>query len=206
MSRSLFASISVHVAVALLLGARSRVSGSPASEAISIATFERAPVLVPIETEPFPDEPEGGRTPLDRIGQRDRPARRSGLGRGHLSGDARGHAPPTDARVTLGEPDVEALPLGIPRAEVLRTLVRRASEVRRCTPAGLERFARVVVELTVAPDGTVSASRIASSTLSNPAAESCMAAAVRSWTFAPAPNGGSTRVAYPFVVGPFDAG
>jgi hypothetical protein len=33
-----------------------------------------------------------------------------------------------------------------------------------------------------------------------------MAAAVRSWTFAPAPNGGSTRVADPFVVGPFDAG
>ena len=206
------ASLALHVALGaafvLAPGPASSFSRSPVP--ISDLVLARLPTWVPIEPEdePFPEEPEGGnavepaRTAEPATGT---PAsRRPGHGLGRASGDARGNGPPTHATVTMGEPDVRQLELGIPRAEILRTLRDRADEVRRCTPRGRQAFARVVLAFNVGADGFVTDARIASSTLADTDAESCMTAAVRRWTFPAAPNGGSTRFSYPFVVGPFD--
>lgn len=204
------ASLALHGAVgAALVLAPGPAASTHGDLATPIFRIERLPGWVPIETPQAPDEPEGGRSAVQAPPRASAVAAvapvRRGRGRGRASGDAQGSGPPTDAMVTLGEPDIRALEVGLPRSQIYRTLVGRAAEVRRCAPRGLDDFERVVVGFTVGPDGAVSDSRVERSTLGDAAAEACMTAAVRAWTFPAAENGGSTRVTYPFVVGPFDA-
>jgi TonB family protein len=78
-------------------------------------------------------------------------------------------------------------------------------EIKRCYEARLGArpglVGRVVLNFTVAPDGSVSESRVGSSTLGDETAESCMVEAVRGWTF-PKPEGGIVIVSYPFEFTP----
>lgn len=202
------ASLALHVAVgaALVFAPRPAASVGRTGYAVPVVHVTHA-IAVPVDVaDEFPDEPEGASAVRpgapDGTAEDVRPEGR-GRGEGHRRGDARGKAPPTNATITLGEPDVQTLEIGVPRAEVYRTLRARAAEVRRCAPPGAA-FARVVVGFTVGPDGTVTEARIERSALHDAAAEACMTAALRAWTFPPAENGGSTRVTYPFVLGPFD--
>ncbi|HKU41418.1 MAG TPA: AgmX/PglI C-terminal domain-containing protein, partial [Polyangiales bacterium] len=58
----------------------------------------------------------------------------------------------------------------------------------------------VSVKFMIAPTGAVQTSVIQSSDLGSPAAESCIAQAVRRWSF-PAPEGGGVVVvSYPFLL------
>jgi hypothetical protein len=194
-------SVALHAAACAALVLSPRVA-APHGDVVFVPAqiVVRAPIAAAAE-EAVPDEPEGGETPVATEPTPDPSRPRSrGRGKGRASGDAQGTAPRTDATVTLGEPDVRTLPTGIPRSDVYATLRARAHEVRRCA-AGREDLARAVVGFTVAADGTVSTATIVGGTLTDAPTLACMTDALRRWTFPPAPNGGSTTVTYPFVVG-----
>lgn len=89
--------------------------------------------------------------------------------------------------------------------ELVRRVVRQhLAEVRFCYQRELERRAdlggRVVARFVISPTGQVVSSGIEQSTLGDGVVESCVAQAVRRWTF-PAPvGGGIVVVSYPFVL------
>jgi hypothetical protein len=122
----------------------------------------------------------------------------SGYGRG--AGGFRGR----DAKVPQirsGNADVR----GSLSKEVIRRVIQRhINEVRFCYEQELntrpDLSGRVQVKFIVSPSGAVQAANVESSTLGAARAETCIAAAVRRWTF-PAPDGGGiVIVSYPFVL------
>jgi hypothetical protein len=85
---------------------------------------------------------------------------------------------------------------------LIRRVVRQhVNEVRYCYERALisnpELVGRVGIRFTINPAGRVEHSEAASSTVADPAVGSCIASAVRRFTF-PALNGGLTEVNYPF--------
>ncbi|MEC7519980.1 MAG: AgmX/PglI C-terminal domain-containing protein [Myxococcota bacterium] len=122
----------------------------------------------------------------------------SGYGRGASRAEDRRAAVP---RVRTGNATVT----GALSREVIRRVIRRhINEVRFCYEQGLQESpeleGRVMAQFTISPSGAVTQSSIAETTLGDAAVESCIASAVRRWTF-PAPDGGgSVMVRYPFVV------
>ena len=120
----------------------------------------------------------------------------SGYGRGAES--ERSSSVP---RVAGGRADVA----GSLSADVIRRVVQRhVNEVRFCYEQQLmtqpELAGTVTVAFVIAPTGAVQSASVASTTLGSPAAESCIAQAVRRWTF-PAPEGGGiVAVRYPFTL------
>lgn len=124
----------------------------------------------------------------------------SGSGYGRGAGGFRGR----DAKVPQirsGNADVR----GSLSKEVIRRVIQRhINEVRFCYEQELnsrpDLSGRVQIKFIISPSGAVQAANTESSTLGSPKAETCIATAVRRWTF-PAPDGGGiVIVSYPFVL------
>jgi TonB family protein len=91
--------------------------------------------------------------------------------------------------------------------EIIRRIVRRnINQVRYCYDQALTRqptlAGRVVVQFTIAGNGTVIASLLGNSTLGAPAVESCIVQAVKRWEFPKPEGGGLVMVSYPFQLTP----
>ncbi len=89
----------------------------------------------------------------------------------------------------------------------LRGVIRRhALQIRRCYELQLQQHpglaGRVVVKLTIGPDGSVRAAEIAASTLKDPVLHACILRVVRRWRFPAVAGGGVVEVRYPFVFKP----
>jgi TonB family protein len=89
-------------------------------------------------------------------------------------------------------------------ADAIRRVVRRhLAEVRHCYEQALQSqpdlTGTVSVRFVITPAGSVAASTVAGSTLGSARVESCVATAVRRWTF-PAPDNGTVAVTYPFTL------
>ncbi|MCB9662247.1 MAG: TonB family protein [Sandaracinaceae bacterium] len=90
-------------------------------------------------------------------------------------------------------------------ADVIRRVVRRhLGEVRFCYEQALnsqpDLRGTVSVRWIISPTGSVTTSTVSGSTLGSARVESCVASAVRRWTF-PAPDGGGlVSVTYPFTL------
>jgi TonB family protein len=89
-------------------------------------------------------------------------------------------------------------------ADAIRRVVRRhLGEVRFCyeqaLPAQPDLAGTVSVRFVITPAGGVAASTVAGSTLGSARVESCVASAVRRWTF-PQPDNGTVAVTYPFTL------
>jgi len=87
---------------------------------------------------------------------------------------------------------------------IRRVIQRHLSEVRFCYEEGLRKrpdlTGRVQVAFLIAPSGAVQQASIVDSSLQSVEAETCIASAVRRWTF-PAPDGGGlVTVRYPFLL------
>jgi hypothetical protein len=106
----------------------------------------------------------------------------------------------------LGMSHEEALAKGIIGSldkEGIRQVIRRnIAEVRACYERPLTRqpdlTGRVTIQFVIAGNGTVSDSRLVSSTLSAEATEVCIAERACGWRFAPTNGGGPVIVTYPF--------
>ena len=91
--------------------------------------------------------------------------------------------------------------------EVIRRIVRRhTNEVRACYEARLAAdptlAGKIVVRFVLDAGGHVVAVSIAESTFPDTAVETCIANAVRAWTFPAVPGGGSASITYPFELSP----
>jgi len=87
--------------------------------------------------------------------------------------------------------------------EDIRHIIRsKIYEVRECYERVLVRQpllnGRVTIQFVIAGDGTVSDSRLDSSTLGSAAAETCIAERACGWRFPPTNGGGRVIVTYPF--------
>jgi TonB family protein len=105
------------------------------------------------------------------------------------------HADPPDAGVKHGSLD----------KEVIRAVIRKhLNEVKFCYEKELAKkpdlTGRVMVQFTISGDGSVVASVVQSSTMSNAVVEDCIRQALLRWQF-PAPTGGGiVIVSYPFLL------
>ncbi|MBK6577363.1 MAG: TonB family protein [Sandaracinaceae bacterium] len=108
-----------------------------------------------------------------------------------------------------GRPEARPLPPTVSTsalsADAIRRVVRRRlGEVRHCYEQGLisqpDISGTVSVRFVIGPTGSVSAATVAGSSLGAARVDSCVASAVRRWTF-PAPEGGGmVAVTYPFML------
>jgi TonB family protein len=101
--------------------------------------------------------------------------------------------------VIPGEAEVR----GSLQKELVRRAVRRhINEVRYCYEQAREvrssRGGRIVVQFTVGASGTVIASTLLSSTLSDASTDACIVAALKRWEFPAPPDGHLAIVRYPF--------
>lgn len=121
-----------------------------------------------------------------------------GFGLGTLGGF--GPGPLAGSSVQVGAP--QTAQGGLPADQVRRVVAAHVGALRACYEKELQRnpklIGRVTLKWGVEPDGTVSAASIASSTLANPAVESCLVRQVLSWHF-PAAQSPTVVNAYPFL-------
>ncbi len=114
------------------------------------------------------------------------------LGHGPGGGSVRGGAP----QMPQG---------GLGADQVRRVVSAHVGALRACYEKELQRnpnlIGRVTLKWGVEPEGKVSAASIASSTMANPAVESCLVRQVRSWHFPPAQSPTVVN-AYPFLFNP----
>lgn len=108
-------------------------------------------------------------------------------------------------RVDVGLRSNEARILGSLSGEAIRRVVRQhLNEVRFCYEQGLMQNpsieGRVQISWIINGDGRVASSAVASTSMNNARVESCIAQAVRRWTFPQPEGGGSVGVNYPFVL------
>jgi TonB family protein len=126
----------------------------------------------------------------------------SGSGYGRGAGGLRGRRARAP-RIHTGS----AVVMGALSKEVIRRIVRRhMNEIKFCYEQQLaiqpDLRGRVAVKFVISPQGSVSSSVVASTTLHNARVENCIVKAVRRWVF-PAPEGGGiVIVTYPFMLEP----
>jgi TonB family protein len=89
--------------------------------------------------------------------------------------------------------------------EIIRRIIRRhINEVKYCYQTELQAnpnlYGRVMIQFTIMATGNVMSSNVQSSTMGNAKVESCIANAVRRWTFPKPKGGGIVIVSYPFVL------
>jgi TonB family protein len=121
-------------------------------------------------------------------------------------------APATHAAPGLAGPDASdwsPRTRGSLEKEMIRAEIRtHVDEVRSCYEEGLEidreLKGRVMVQFTIAADGTVIASTLQSSTIGGKSVNECIVAVVRCWRFPSPLGGGLVIVSYPFVLTPAD--
>jgi len=125
----------------------------------------------------------------------------SGYGRGAGAGfGGRGTRVPT---VRQAKAEVQ----GALDKDIIRRIVRaHINEVRYCYNQALARDpnakGRVAVQFTIGGTGKVPTAVVQESTMKDPAVGSCIAQAVKRWTFPKPEGGGSVIVSYPFVLEP----
>lgn len=93
---------------------------------------------------------------------------------------------------------------GMSAEAIRRVVLRNIGQVRHCHEQGLAQdpniAGRVVVRFVIGGDGNVLGAAVSESNISVPTVGSCMATAVRRWSF-PAPEGnGAVTVNYPFML------
>jgi TonB family protein len=91
--------------------------------------------------------------------------------------------------------------------EIIRRIVRtHLNEIRFCYEQSLVRHpslsGRVVVQFTIAPTGRVMTAVLQSSTIGEPALNSCVVEATRRWEYPRPDGGGLAIVSYPFQLTP----
>lgn len=124
----------------------------------------------------------------------------SGYGRGSGAGfGGRGMRVP---RVRQAKPEVQ----GSLDRDIIRRIVRaHLNEVRSCYNAGLTRNpnlqGRVAINFVISASGSVGSSVVQESTLRDASVATCIARAVKRWSF-PRPSSGNVIVTYPFNLDP----
>lgn len=91
--------------------------------------------------------------------------------------------------------------------DIVKRIVRaHINEVRYCYKLGLEKHpnlkGRIVVNYTIASDGTVKSAKLASSTLTESETPACIVKAMKRWKYPKPRGGGEVTVGYPFVLAP----
>lgn len=91
--------------------------------------------------------------------------------------------------------------------DIIRRIARaHITEIRHCYNQALatdpNARGRVSITFTIAADGKVSKAEVSESTMADAAVGSCVAAAVKRWTFPKPEGGGLVTVTYPFVLEP----
>jgi len=125
----------------------------------------------------------------------------SGYGRGSGAGfGGRGKRVP---QVRQGKATIK----GTVDKDIVRRIVRaHVNEIRYCYNQGLARdprlMGRVSIQFNIGPTGSVPVAVVAESTIKDPKVSTCIARAVKRWTFPKPPGGGSALVLYPFVLEP----
>jgi TonB family protein len=124
-------------------------------------------------------------------------AARGAPGHGSMLGTQReGRVP----RLRVGPTEVHG---SLSKEAIRRVIHRNLAQVRFCYEQALhqrpELAGRVNVRLMVAPTGIVQQATIAETTLASAEVESCIAQAVRRWTFPTPESGGYVTVSYPFL-------
>lgn len=119
------------------------------------------------------------------------------------SGTVSGFGSTSVAKVRQAAAEIE----GSLDKDIIRRIVRaHINEIRYCYNQGLHKdpklAGRVTIELTIAANGTVSASDVADSTVADEAVGTCAAKAVKRWKFPKPEDGGTVVVKYPFVLEP----
>ncbi|MBK8481747.1 MAG: TonB family protein [Proteobacteria bacterium] len=132
------------------------------------------------------------------------------IGKGGGGGDGAGYGTAAGrlAGRTASVPIVQAGQAEVRGAldkEIIRRVIRaHINEVKFCYSQALQTDedlgGRVVIEFTIAANGTVVASRVQTSTLGNARVDQCIADAVRRWPFPKPKGGGIVIVSYPFVL------
>ncbi|MDB4967307.1 MAG: putative abductin-like protein [Myxococcales bacterium] len=123
-----------------------------------------------------------------------------GGGKGaHANGNGPGHVgKEMKVAVQTGTPNSDG---GLSKEQILKVVQSHAAAIQFCYEKELQRFphlaGKVVVDWKVNLDGRVEATRVGSSSLGNPSAESCMVRQVKNWQF-PKPNGVICNVSFPF--------
>jgi outer membrane biosynthesis protein TonB len=123
-----------------------------------------------------------------------------GGGKGaHPNGNGPGHVgKEMKVAVQTGTPNADG---GLSKEQILKVVQSHAAAIQFCYEKELQRFphlaGKVVVDWKVNLDGRVEATRVGSSSLGNPSAESCMVRQVKNWQF-PKPNGVICNVSFPF--------
>lgn len=89
--------------------------------------------------------------------------------------------------------------------DLIRRIVRaHINEVRHCYNQGLAKDpnlkGRVSVQFTISGTGKVTTSVVAESDIKDPAVSTCIAQAVRRWSFPKPASGGAALVTYPFIL------
>jgi TonB family protein len=92
------------------------------------------------------------------------------------------------------------LPAGLSRDSVLPLIQKRMHDLEKCSwetePGG-----KLVVELTVSPDGKVRNAKIISSSWKNGKAEQCVLTQIGKWQFPPAGDDREARITISFLFG-----
>jgi outer membrane biosynthesis protein TonB len=92
---------------------------------------------------------------------------------------------------------------GLTPEQVRKVVERNRSAVQWCFEKELQKnpklSGKVVVFWQIEPSGSVSTSRIKSSSIGSPDVEDCLSRQVRKWTFPSASNGQITKVFFPFI-------
>jgi len=123
----------------------------------------------------------------------------SGLGSGSVSGlGTRGRSVP---RVRQSKAEVT----GTLDKDIIRRIVRaHINEVRMCYNQGLVKdpklAGKVSVQFTIGASGSVTKSTVIDNTVSDEKVATCIAKAVKRWTFPKPEGGGVVEVTYPFVL------
>ncbi len=118
-------------------------------------------------------------------------SRNTGTGGGHVAKELK-------VAATTGTPQSEG---GLSNEQILKVVRSHLAAIQFCYEKELQRFphlnGKVMIAWKVDLDGHVVTTRIDSSSLGNPSAESCMARQVKNWLF-PKPNGVVADVHFPF--------
>jgi TonB family protein len=89
---------------------------------------------------------------------------------------------------------------------IRRIVVAHINEVRHCSDQGLVRDpdleGRVAVQFTIGPTGRVPVAVVKESSLGDPHVGTCIAKAVKRWSFPEPAGGGNVVVTYPFQLAP----
>jgi TonB family protein len=154
----------------------------------------------------------GGGTGLGTLGLGERGLRTIGHGAGcegeNCNGNGYGQGAGTytggpEERVPQARPGQASVTGSLSKETIRRVVRRHLNEVRFCYEQQLnsqpDLAGRVTISFIISTSGSVQSATVANSTLGSSRVDSCIATAVRRWSF-PAPEGGIVVVNYPFTL------